>query len=335
MRNFAYYVYNDINNCVYRLDLLSETVTKSLDFWINANTGYHFLRRTFNSKSEFLRCLNDMNQATANSYTKKFLIDPPYYVKQLYQVETNVLSTSITAYGGIYTFITEGGPTGCENGTEFEKFLFMNRGQHFDVYYMIRVHKFILNSKIVRPVVDEWRALPRIFGDILFNVVLGTGDTTTARIDKLGGFFLSLSCCTNDQIFKTYGIEKASLQRFLTKPMNAEQYWPEDTLDSLVKIVNYINNNFYAFRSLKTTLSISGNEIMFFGTPLFVSQLKNGKWYIKGDMEKICQLFGTSTCAELRRFVDRTLGEKIRHGVFPECDSRDEIFKLLDKVKNV
>lgn len=335
MRNFAYYVYNDINNCVYRLDLLSETVTKSLDFWINANTGYHFLHRTFNSKSEFLRCLNDMNQATANSYTKIFLIAPPYYVKQSYQVETNVLSTSITAYGGTYTFIAEGGPTGCENGTEFEKFLFMNRGRRFDVYYLIHVHKFILNSKIVRPVVDERGTLPCLFGDILFNVVLGTGNITTARIDKLRGFFLSLNGCTNDQIFKTYGIEKASLQRFLTKPMDTDQYWPEDTLDSLARIVNYINNNFYAFRSLKTTLSISGNEIMFFGTSLFVSQLKNGKWYIKGDMKKICQLFGASTCAELRRFVDRTLGEKIRHGIFPECDSRDEIFKLLDKVKNV
>lgn len=335
MRNFEYYIYNDIDNCVYRLDLLSQTVTKSLDFWINVHTGYHFLHGTFNSKSEFLRCLNDMNQATANLYTKSFLIAPPYYVKQLYQVETNVLLTSITAYGGIYTFIAEGGPTGCENGTEFEKFLFMNRGRRFDVYYLIHVHKFIINSKIVRPVVDEGRPLPRLLDDILFNVALGTSDTTTAKIDKFSGFFLNLKGCTNDQIFKTYGIKKASLQRFLTKPMIATQYWPEDTLDSLAKIINYINNNFYAFRVPKTTLSISGNEIMFFGTSLFVSQLKNGKWYIKGDMEKICQLFGVSTCVELRRFIDRTLGEKIRHGVFPECDSRDEIFKLLDKAKNV
>ena len=336
MSNFAYYVYNDINNCVYSLDLLSETITKSLDFWINAQTGkYYFLHGTFNSKQEFLRCLNDMNRLTANSYTKTFLIDPPYYVEQSYQPVTNILSTRITTYNMICTFIAEGGPTGCENGTEFEKFLFMNREKRFDIYYLARIHKFIIKSKIVKPVVNNGRPLPRILDDILFNVALGTGDTTTARIDKFSGFFLNLKDCTNDQIFKTYGIEKASLQRFLTKPMVATQYWPEDTLDSLAKIINYINNNFYAFHCPKTTLSISGNEIMFFGTTLFVSQLKNGKWYIKGDMEKICQLFGASTCAELRRFVDRTLGEKIRHGIFPECDSRDEIFKLLDKVKNV
>ena len=336
MSNLAYYIYNDINNCVYSLDLLSETITKSLDFWINAQTGkYYFLHGTFNSKQEFLRCLNDMNRLTANSYTKTFLIDPPYYVEQSYQPVTNILSTRITTYNMICTFIAEGGPTGCENGTEFEKFLFMNREKRFDIYYLARIHKFIIKSKIVKPVVNNGRPLPRILDDILFNVALGTGDTTTARIDKFSGFFLNLKDCTNDQIFKTYGIEKASLQRFLTKPMVATQYWPEDTLDSLAKIINYINNNFYAFHCPKTTLSISGNEIMFFGTTLFVSQLKNGKWYIKGDMEKICQLFGASTCAELRRFVDRTLGEKIRHGIFPECDSRDEIFKLLDKVKNV
>lgn len=336
MRNFEYYIYNDINNCVYRLDLLSETVTKSLDFWINAQTGYHFFHEIFNSKPELLRCLNGMNQATANSYTRTFLIDPPYYVKQSWQRATNMLSTRITAYNMVCTFISAGeGPTGCENGTEFEKFLFMNREKRFDIYYLARIHKFLIKSKIVRPVVDEGRALPRIFDDILFNVALGTSNTTTAKIDKFSGFFLNLKGCTNDQIFKTYGIKKASLQRFLTKPMVTTQYWPEDTLDSLAKIINYINNNFYAFRVPKTTLSISGNEIMFFGTSLFVSQLKNGKWYIKGDMEKICQLFGVSTCVELRRFIDRTLGEKIRHGVFPECDSRDEIFKLLDKAKNV
>ena len=336
MSNLVYYVYNDINNCVYSLDLLSETVTKSLDFWINTQTGYHFFHEIFNSKPDLLRCLNDMNQATANLYTKTFLIDPPYYVKQSWQPVTNILLTSITSYNIICTFISAGrGPTGCKNGTVFEKFLFKNREKCFDIYYLTRIHKFLIKSKIVRPVINNERSLPRIFNDILFNVALGTGDTTTARIDKLSGFFLNLNGCTNDQIFETYGIEKASLQRFLTKPIVATQHWPEDTLDSLAKIINYINNNFYAFCGPKTTLSISGNEIMFLGTPLFVSQLKNGKWYIKGDMEKICQLFGASTCAELRRFVDRTLGEKIRHGVFPECDSRDEIFKLLDKVKNV
>ena len=336
MSNFVYYVYNDINNCVYSLDLLSETVTKSLDFWVNAQTGYHFFHGTFNSKPKLLRCLNDINQVTANSYTRTFLIDPPYYVKQSYQPVPNILSTRIKTYNMTCTFIEAGGgPTGCENGTEFEKFLFMNREKRFDIYYLARIHKFLIKSKIVRPVVNDGRALPRLIDDILFKVALGTGDIITARIDKFSGFFLDLKGCTNDQIFKTYGIEKASLQRFLTKPIVTTQYWPEDTLDSLARIVNYINNNFYAFRGPKTTLSISGNEIMFFGTPLFVSQLKNGKWYIKGDMEKICQLFGVSTCAELRCFVDRTLGEKIRHGVFPECDSRDEIFKLLDKVKNV
>lgn len=335
MSNLVYYVYNDIDNGVYCLDLLNDIITRSLSFWFNSHGEYHFLEHEFNSKSEFLRFLNEANDSTANLYTKTFVIAPPYFVKQSLHPEMDVLSTCIVAYGRISTFVAAGGPTGRENGTELEKFLFMNRGRRFDIGYLVRIHKFLINSKVVRPIVNDGRPLPRTLGDILFDVALGTDNIVTARIEKRCGFFLNLDGCTNDQIFKNYGIEKASLQRFLTKPMVATQYWPEDTLDSLARIVNYINNNFYAFCGLKTTFSISGNEIMFFGTPLFVSQLKNGKWYIKGDMEKICQLFSASTCAELRRFVDRTLGEKIRHGVFPECDSRDEIFKLLDKVKNV
>lgn len=247
MNNFAYYVY--INNCVYSLDLLSEIVTKLLDFWINVHTGYHFFHETFNSKPELLRCLNDMNQATANSYTKTFLIDPPYYVKQSWQPVTNILLTRITTYNMTCTFISAGGgPTGCENGTEFEKFLFMNREKRFDIYYLTRIHKFLIKSKIVRPVVNNGRALPRTLDDILFSVALGTGDITTARIDKFGGFFLNLKGCTNDQIFKTYGIEKASLQRFLTKPMVTTQYWPEDTLDSLASTTSTTTSTLFAVR---------------------------------------------------------------------------------------
>lgn len=333
MRDLSYYIYNDIDNCVCRCDLLNAEATKSLDFWIAANGKYHFRNRLFDSKSKVLKHLNDMNESTAKSYTKAFLIPPPYYVEQSLQPEMDMLTTCIKTYGRISAFVAAGGPTGCEDGTEFEKFLFSNRRQHFDIDYLKLVHRFIVSSKVIRPIINEGGTLPRVINDILFGVALGNCTIVTARIEKRCGFFLNLDSCTNDQIFKTYGIPKPSLQKFLTSPMVATQYWPEDTIDSLVKIIDYINNNFYAFNALKTTLSISGDEIMFFGTSLFVSQLKNGKWYIKGDMEKIFQLFNVSTCAELRRFVDKTLGDKIRHGVFPECDSRDEIFKLLDKVK--
>ena len=334
MRDLAYYIYNDIDNCVCRCDLINAEATKSLNFWIAANGRYHFRNRLFDSKFKLLECLNDMNKSTANSYTKAFLIPPPYYVEQSLQIAMNMLTTRIVTYNRISAFVAAGGPTGCEDGTVFERFLFSNREQHFDIDYLKRVHMFIVNSKVIRPIMNERGTLPRTIDDILFGVALGDGSIVTAKIEKRCGFFLNLDSCTNDQIFKTYGIPKSSLQRFLTKPIVATQYWPEDTIDSLVKIIDYINNNFYAFNALKTTLSISGDEIMFFGTSLLVSQLKNGKWYIKGDMEKIFQLFNVSTCAELRRFVDKTLGDKIRHGVFPECDSRDEIFKLLDKVKN-
>lgn len=65
---------------------------------------------------------------------------------------------------------------------------FMNREKRFDIDYLVRIHKFLIKSKIVRPVVNDGRALPRLLDDILFNVALGTGDTTTAKIDKFSGF---------------------------------------------------------------------------------------------------------------------------------------------------
>lgn len=155
MRDLAYYIYNDIDNCVCRCDLINAEATKSLDFWIAANGKYHFRNRLFDSKSKLLKCLNEMNESTAKSYTKAFLIPPPYYVEQSLQIAMNMLTTRIVTYNRISVFVVAGGPTGCEDGTVFERFLFSNREQRFDIDYLKHVHMFVVNSKVIRPIMNE------------------------------------------------------------------------------------------------------------------------------------------------------------------------------------
>lgn len=45
-------------------------------------------------------------------------------------------------------------------------------------------------------------------------------------------------------------------------------------------------------------------------------------------------MFKMPDITELRKFIDKTLGRKFRKGLFPECDSKEEIIKLLNEIKN-
>lgn len=331
MIGFVYYVYNDVDNCICPLDLLDGIIYPcSGGFDAIGSGNCYFDLHVFRTKFRLFEYLNRRNKQTSERYARHFFIKPPYTVRLEYDQERDMCTTRVFARGNNCAFMAHGGPAGHTEGTEFEKFLANNRGQRFDRSYLYRLHSFFVNSQVIKPLINYTGKVE----DLQFAITFADGSKTKARIDKRIGFFLSLEGCMNDEIFKSYRIEKRDLQQFMESPIVQTQYWPEGTLNELFIIIDYINKEYYATRSTKSTFSITNNEIQFSGTVLYISQLKNGKWYIKGDVEKIFKMFGVSDCSELRQFVDKVLGKKIRHGVFPECDSRDEIFKLLDKVKN-
>ena len=55
---------------------------------------------------------------------------------------------------------------------------------------------------------------------------------------------------------------------------------------------------------------------------------------LKKESEKlpnlILSMFGAETRAELDEYISKQIGKKRRNGVFPNCDSRDEIIKLVE-----
>ena len=63
-----------------------------------------------------------------------------------------------------------------------------------------------------------------------------------------------------------------------------------------------------------------------------IEQNKKGKWYLKGDIDGIFHMFKLSSSAELKVYVNNILGMKRRSGVFPECETREEIEKLITSI---
>lgn len=330
MTEFVYYVYNDVDNSICPLDLLSGTTYPcSYGFDVVGAGSCFFELHVFRTKFRLCEYLNRKNKQTSERYTRHFHIKPPYTVRLECDQEHDMCLTRVFAREYNSAFIAQGGPTGHTQGTEFEKFLANNRGQRFNIDYLRRLHNFLVCSQVIRPIINYTGKVE----DLRFAITFADGSKTKAKIDNRIGFFLSLGGCTNDEIFKSYGIEKLELQRFMAKPIVQTQYWPESSLDELFAIIDYINKEFYAPLPAKSQFLITDNQIQFFGTVLHISQLKSGKWYINGDMENIFRMFGVSDRSGLRQFVDNVLGKKIRRGVFPECETRDEILELLNKAK--
>ena len=330
MIGFVYYVYNNVDNCICPLDLLSGTIYPcSGGFDAIGSGNCYFDLHVFRTKFRLFEYLNSRNKQTSERYARYFHIKPPYTVRLEYDQERDMCTTRVFAREYNCAFMAHGGPTGHTEGTEFEKFLANNRGQRFDRNYLYRLHSFLVNSQVIKPLINHTGNVK----DLQFMITLADTRKVKAKIDISVGYFLQFEGITNDAIFMTYNLEKRNLQQFLAKPIVQTQYWPEGSLDELFSIIDYINEICYAPLSTKSTLSITNNEITFFGAVLYISQLKSGKWYIKGDVEKIFKMFGVSDCSELRQFVDRVLGKKVRRGVFPECETRDEILELLNKAK--
>lgn len=139
----------------------------------------------------------------------------------------------------------------------------------------------------------------------------------------------------NDEIFDSYNIPKSEILKIL-EDAGFEWYgkWPETDMQTVYKIINYINRNYYAFcLSVDGNFVVSDSGISYCGIIFKIKQHRNGKWYIDGDITKIISMFKMPDITELRKFIDKTLGRKFRKGLFPECDSKEEIIKLLNEIK--
>ena len=79
-------------------------------------------------------------------------------------------------------------------------------------------------------------------------------------------------------------------------------------------------------------ISIENNVITCQFGMFTIEQNKNGKWYLKGDINDILHMFNLGTVAELKVYVNNILGVKRRAGVFPECETREEIEKLITSI---
>lgn len=280
----------------------------------------------FETLEGFLSYLRLLNSAAAVDYENDFGIKPPYTVRQeLHDLE-------LCAHIEFKDLTLGFRPSLIPNfhlNKPIDKFFEETKGQRFDIEYIIKLHNFLYNSMVIRPLHESL--------SYQFMITYADGKTTTAVIWR-NAYKTRCFLCTygmaNEEIFNSYNIQKSEILKIL-KDAGFEWHgrWPETDMQTVYKVINYINRNYYAScPSVNSDFVVSDSGISYCGIIFKIKQRRNGKWYINGDITKIISMFKIPDIAELRKFIDKTLGRKFRKGVFPECDSKEEVMKLLNEI---
>ena len=311
---FYYLFYDRINGKIIRLDLFNANF--SIDDAIFVTFPLTIDERLTHNDGEVVMAIYKHNQRTYRRYVEKFKIRPPYYIENVFGVR-GMLNALVT-YKGRSLLLKE--YMLVDEYNDVASFFAKYENAKFNIYYMIELHRYILNNQIIRPSqYNSGRFYVMILGKCyIANVVV--------PLDR-EHCFLSIQGISNGAVFNHYKIGKAKVLEVL----GIDKWygdWPETTEDKVYELINYINE----CRSSSTNpdkVEISGNEIITDFARLEIKQSKSGKWYISGSLENILKLFHIDDQVKLKQIVNNLFGSKRRTGVFPELDSRDDVIKLI------
>lgn len=105
------------------------------------------------------------------------------------------------------------------------------------------------------------------------------------------------------------------------------------TATSFMDFIQKLNSSVYLTNREK--IELNGDQIIYGSNKLSIKQSPtNNKWFIAGPFDLILNMFGAETRTELDEYISKQIGKKRRNGVFPNCDSRDEIIKLVESLRD-
>lgn len=313
---FYYLFYDRINGKIIRLDLFNANL--SIDEATFVTFPLAIDEKLVRNDEETVREINKHNKKTYDRYLAKFKIKPPYYIENVFSITRETVS-ALVHYKGRPLLLKE--YTIVDEYESVDPFFAKYGYAKFNIYYMIELHRHILNNQIIRPNQCSAGAFSVMIGDKSYsaNVVIPLGRPKNC--------FLALSGTSNGFIFTHYKICREKVLEVLGATSWCGD-WPESTEKKVYKLIDYINGNRNSnFGSDEVV--INGNEILASFARLEIKQSKNGKWYISGSLENILKLFRIDSQVKLKQMVNVVFGSKRRAGVFPELDSRDDVIKLI------
>ena len=311
---FYYLFYDRINGKIIRLDLFNANL--SIDEAIFVMFPLAIDGRLTRNDGEVVREINKHNLRIYKRYVEKFKIRPPYYIENAPTVRGMI--NALVTYKGRSLLLKE--YMCVDEYNDVAPFFAKYAYDKFNIYYMIELHRYILDNQIIRP--DKYNS-GRFSVEILDKSYIA--NVVVPRSQE--HCFFAIQGCSNGAVFRHYRIAKTKVLEVL----GIDQWygdWPETIESKVYELINYINECRNS-GSNPDKVEIEGNEITTDFATLEIKQSKNGKWYISGSLENILKLFHIDDQVELKQMVNNLFGSKRRAGVFPELDSRDDVIKLI------
>lgn len=298
---------------------------------ISDSSGPH----RFTSENALVSYCVERNQQVEKEYEETFKIKPPYLLRP-YTVHDG--SMEYYVYYRDYRLIFEDMGVMPElekdiwdivEDAPIYEFFRIHRGQLFDSAMMIQFHKFALEKEVFSPCCAT-------FGRTRFAVKLGNRISIAEVrrcICREEYCFLNFDSRaeSNKEVFKYYNISREHLSDIFHIDTTKGD-WPYSEEQIVYDIINYINNTKYANCSIPHGIIIQGNIVKYQSATFTIEQTKNSKWYLCGDINSILEMFRLDSKDKLRTYMNSILGEKKRSGVFPECETREEIEKLITSI---
>ena len=297
---------------------------------ISDSSGPH----RFTSENALVSYCAEHNRQVEKEYEETFKIEPPYLLQPYIDYDGSM--THYVYYRDrelvfedmhVIPKLNKDIWNTVEDAPIYE-FLRKHRGQLFDSAMMIQFHKFALENEVFSPC----RA---VFGRTRFAVKLGDRISIAevcGRLSREEPCFLNFDfkAESNKEVFEYYNISREYLSDLFHIDTTGD--WPYSAKQTVYDIINYINSTKYANCSISQGIIIQGNVIKYQSATFTIEQTKNSKWYLCGDINSILEMFGLDSKDKLRTYVNSILGEKKRSGIFPECETREEIEKLITSI---
>ena len=195
----------------------------------------------------------------------------------------------------------------------------------FDIKTLIKLHNSIVSNCVVRPMIySDWRYryVAKINGTPY--------DAKIARITD-NTFYLQFSTIPSIKLFEYYNIKLAEYEPLISHDFRLiDGYIPVDNKEHILKILDFINSKRCAMEYASFT--IKSDTILSNGCMFKIVQTPTGKWYVKGKRDDFPKVFKCSGMEEIREFAIKLFGRRIT-GVFPECNTREELLTLIEKMK--
>lgn len=316
-----YLFYDRPNRQLVQLDILNSN-GRGVSMPCAQGRAFYLFGRRYNKEKDFVDAVNEFNDKMVSSYYTKFRIYVPYRFRHLLldlPCRPFQLFTEIKTKRGSFN-VSDGQPLPSVIRTERFSELNDVTHTHFNIEALLELHYKFLESIVFRGS-DDPRGT--------YYIVKCGEDTFKGYINQTGNgrFYLQIyEDATNDVVFKYYNITKEEIERFL--PSGCwHGIWPETSREDLYSIMEYINVMYLA--ADKQSFEITETAVVSNGQVFSFKQSIKGTWYLSGNIERILKVFNVDSVKSLRKIMNSYFGAKKRFGVFPECESKEELIKFI------